>query len=123
MTDTTSETVPTEPTVADLVGQIQALQERLDATQTTDPGDPVEKALVDLTAHVTAKVAQLPHTDLSELKSTVDGLLSAGEATVNQGALVKTLVEDAARTNPHHDFEYLKVLASDFHKLLLKHDA
>lgn len=114
---------PVEPDVNAIIAQMQAqmaAQQKFIDSLLAEKGqssDPVGQALLDLTAHVRARAAALPHLDFSEVLKTLDEETSdpALHAT-----LLHDLLTDIVDQTKHHDLAYVVQLARDYRKTAVK---
>ncbi len=114
---------PYQPDVAAMLAQMKALQERVDSLQADRgiPSDPVEAAVKNLLAHVRARKAANPSFDFAELIEQLQYLEEHPDFKPDDSAaqLTALAVEDAVERGGR-DFVYLRELARDFRKAVLK---
>ena len=106
-----------------LLAQMQAMQEQIDALRATQPTPPnlVSAAVRDLTDHLNARSAQYPDVDFSEVWASVKTLAEdAAHHPSEVASLVKETVHELADMHPGHEFHYLRQLATNFVKTNLK---
>lgn len=112
------------PNIAELLAQIQNLQARVVQMETERgvPSDPVGGAVKDLVNHVTARSAQYPNVDSSELMDALKSLPEEVEhITSDHVSLIRLHVETLLQNHSwaRHELSYLTDLGLNLAKAVL----